>query len=59
MSNPDLVRELQFEYQDALDKLPLEITPPDPRTTDDVIDLLTEKAKDNKLLIVDQVGESQ
>jgi len=57
MSDTELIRELQFEYQDALDKLPLEITPPEPRSTDDVIDLLTEKARTHKLLIVDHIGD--
>ncbi|GEM_PF-2839504 len=57
MSDTSLVKEIQYEHQNTLDRLPLEITPPDPRSTDDVIDLLTERAKDNKLLIVDHIGD--
>jgi len=57
MADPDRVKELQFEHQSALDRLPLEITPPQPRSTSDVIDLLAEKAKTHKLLIVDHIGD--
>ena len=57
MSDFELVRELQFEHQAKIDKLPLEITPPDPRSVDDVIRLFTEKTGTHKLLIVDHIGD--
>jgi len=57
LSNPELVRELQFEYQSEIDKLPLEITPPESQTVDDIVSLLESKARDNKFLIVDHIGD--
>ena len=57
MADADLIGELQFEHQESLDRLPLEVTPPQPRTVVDVIDLLTLKAKDHRLLVVDHIGD--
>ena len=57
MRDAERIRELQFDHQKALDKLQLEITPPEPRSCEDVVDLLKEKACSHKLLIVDHIGD--
>lgn len=57
MRETERIKELQGEHQETLDKLPLEITPPEPRSCEDVIELLKEKAGSRKLLIVDHIGD--
>jgi len=57
MADAEKLRAAQFEYQALLDRLPLEITEPEPRSCDDVVELLAEKAQTHKLLVVDHIGD--
>ena len=57
ISDPEKTKALQFEYQREVDSRPLHITPPEPRTCDDVVALISEKIKQYPLVIVDHMGD--
>lgn len=57
MNKTSLIRERRAEFQADIDRLPMEITPPEPRSLEDALAILTEKARTHKLLIVDHIGD--
>jgi len=57
MSEPSAMDEAMYNHPEVL-KLALGISPPDPRSLDDVLDILAEKAKAKvRFLVVDHIGD--
>ena len=57
LADCDVIAEELFDHQKTLESLPLETTPADAKRLSDVLDLVAEKTRTHKFIIVDHLGD--